>query len=90
MIKRAFAVAIMAFVLQGCARCGMDASTARRRIDDRQRPKRGSGRDRLRSAGHGCRSHWGVAESSQQPEGMNLEERASPLKGIQALIYDWI
>jgi hypothetical protein len=46
------------------ARCGMDASTTRRRIDDRQRPERGSGRDRLQSPRHGCRSHRGVTESS--------------------------
>jgi hypothetical protein len=58
------------------ARCRMDASTTRRRIDDRQRPERGSGRDRLRSARHGCRSHRGVTDSPRQPEGVKLEERA--------------
>jgi len=64
------------------ARCGMDASTTRRRIDDRQRPEQGSGRDRLRSARHGCRSHRGVTEGPRRPEGVTLEERAPPSNAI--------
>jgi hypothetical protein len=65
------------------ARCGMDASPTRRRIDDRQRPERGAGRERLTSTRHGCRSHRGLTERSRQPECVNLEEPAPPLNPTQ-------